>query len=125
MRVLFVGIGGFLGSVLRYGVAAAAQRWSGAAVFPIGTLAVNVIGCFAIGFLMDLAERSAFSAEARAFVFVGVLGGFTTFSAFGNETVALLRNGRSSEAFLNIAAHLVIGLGCVMLGRVLAQAIWR
>ena len=123
MRVLFVGLGGFLGSVLRYGIGSGVQRLSRAAAFPFGTLVVNVVGCFAIGFLLYVAdERAMWSAEARGFVFVGVLGGFTTFSAFGSETMALLRSGRSGEAFANVAAHLILGLGAVALGRALAQA---
>ncbi|HEX6639883.1 MAG TPA: CrcB family protein [Thermoanaerobaculia bacterium] len=116
MRFLLVGLGGFLGSVLRYTISGGVQR----------TLLVNVLGCFAIGLLMFAAdERSMFSADARAFVFVGVLGGFTTFSAFGNDTMTLLRAGRSGEAFANVAAHLILGLGAVALGRIVAQAIWR
>jgi CrcB protein len=123
MRVLLVGLGGFLGSVLRYGVGTGVQRLSRAGAFPFGTLLVNVAGCFAIGFLTYVAdERALWSAEARGFVFVGVLGGFTTFSAFGNETMALLRSGRPAEAFANVAAHLILGLGAVALGRALAQA---
>jgi len=115
MRFLLVGLGGFLGSVLRYTIGGGVQR----------TLLVNVLGCFAIGLLMFAADERSFSAEARAFVFVGVLGGFTTFSAFGNDTMTLLRTGRSGEALANVAAHLILGLGAVALGRIVAQAIWR
>ncbi|PYV41862.1 MAG: hypothetical protein DMG06_15795 [Acidobacteria bacterium] len=82
--------------------------------------------CLVIGFLSQLAEaRGVFMAESRAFVFIGVLGGFTTFSTFSNETMNLLRDGERLLAVVNIAAHLVPGLIAVWLGRVLAYEIWR
>ena len=94
IRLLLVGTGGFIGSVLRFILAGLVQGWSRSTRFPFGTLAVNLLGCFVIGLLAQLAEsRSVFTAETRAFVFVGLLGGFTTFSAFGNETLGLLRDG--------------------------------
>src|SRR5690349_22683199 len=93
-RVLLAGIGGFAGSALRYIIAGLVQNWSGSIRFPFGTLAVNLAGCLVIGFLSQLAEtRGFFSADARILIFIGVLGGFTTFSAFGNETIKI---GRAS-----------------------------
>jgi CrcB protein len=125
-KILFVGIGGFIGSVLRYAVSGYAQNWTRSVDFPYGTLTVNVVGCLMIGFLSQLAEaRGVFSAESRAFIFVGVLGGFTTFSTFGNETMNLWRAGEIFAALANIAAHVVCGLGAVWLGRALAYLIWR
>jgi fluoride exporter len=124
-KILLVGVGGFLGSVARYLLGGYAQQLSGGASFPYGTLAVNVLGCFVIGFLAELAEaRGVFSPESRALVFVGLLGGFTTFSAFGNETVNLLRDGQTPLALANVAAHIVIGLGAVWLGRAAAQQLF-
>jgi CrcB protein len=121
-KVLLVGLGGFLGSVLRYLVSGWVQDWTGRDSFPVGTLAVNVVGCLVIGLLSQLAEaRGAFSAEYRALVFVGILGGFTTFSSFGNETLNLWRDGQGSLALVNVAAQLVLGLGAVWLGRVLGH----
>ncbi len=94
--------------------------------FPFGTLAVNVIGCLCIGFLSELAEsRSLFSTDARAFLVVGILGGFTTFSAFGNETMNLLRDGETALALANIGAQVALSLGAVWLGYTLAHLIWR
>ncbi|MBI5649661.1 MAG: fluoride efflux transporter CrcB [Chloroflexi bacterium] len=125
-NILLVGIGGFIGSILRYLVSGWAQQISRSVEFPYGTLAVNLIGCFIIGALAQLADaRGIFSSEARAFVFIGILGGFTTFSSFGNETMNLLRDGESLRAFANVSAHIVLGLGAVWLGRALAFAIWR
>jgi CrcB protein len=125
-KFFLAGIGGFIGSALRYTVSGLAQHWSRSIDFPYGTLAVNLIGCFAIGFLSYLAEtRGLFTAETRTLIFIGVLGGFTTFSAFGNETINLWRDGQNLLAGLNIAAHLVLGLGAVWLSRTLAYQIWR
>jgi CrcB protein len=124
-NALFVGIGGFIGSVLRYVLSGAVQEWTRRDDFPVGTLAVNVLGCLVIGLLSQLAEaRGAFSPETRAFVVIGVLGGFTTFSSFGNETINLWRDGEGFLAFVNIAGQVVLGLGAVWLGRVLGHKIW-
>lgn len=125
-KVLLVGLGGFLGSVLRYLASGWVQDWTGRDDFPLGTLAVNVVGCLVIGLLSQLADaRGAFSPEYRAFVFVGILGGFTTFSSFGNETLSLWRDRQTWLALVNITAQLVLGLGAVWLGRVLGHLIWR
>jgi CrcB protein len=125
LLVLFVGIGGFLGSVLRYVVTGLVQQWTGREDFPLGTMVVNLSGCLVIGLLSELAEaRGAFTPETRAFVFIGILGGFTTFSSFGNETMNLWRDGQNLFAFLNVASHMVFGLGAVWLGRVLGHVIW-
>ena len=125
-KIFLAGIGGFLGSILRYSVSGFVQDVSRSIHFPYGTLAVNLIGCFAIGLLSHLAEtRGFFTAETRTMVFVGVLGGFTTFSAFGNETINLWREGESGLALINIAAHLVLCLGAVWLSRALAYQVWK
>src|SRR5438132_9601160 len=104
-------IGGFIGSALRYSVSGFVQGWSRSINFPYGTLAVNLIGCFAIGFLSQLAEtRGFFTAETRTLIFIGVLGGFTTFSAFSNETIKLWREGEILLDTINVAAHQVLCL---------------
>jgi len=124
-KLFLAGIGGFIGSTLRYAATGLVQQLSRSIDFPYGTLAVNLIGCFIIGFLSQLAEsRGVFTAESRTFVFVGILGGFTTFSAFGNETMNLWRDGQSTLALANVAAHLVLGLGAVWISRALAYQIW-
>jgi len=93
-NLLFVGLGGALGSMARYLISGWVQAVVKSINFPFGTLTVNLIGCFAIGFLAQLAEtRGVFTSEARAFTFIGLLGGFTTFSSFGHETLNLARGG--------------------------------
>ena len=125
-KLFLAGIGGFVGSALRYAVAGFVQNWSGSIRFPFGTLAVNLAGCVLIGFLSQLAEtRGIFSADARTLIFIGVLGGFTTFSAFGNETINLWRDGESALAAANVATHVVLCLGAVWLSRAIAFQIWR
>lgn len=124
-NILLVGVGGFLGSIARYLVSGYIQDRTGE-IFPFGTLAVNVIGCFVIGGLSELAEARAFlSPEARALVVIGVLGGFTTFSTFGNETVNLLRDGEWAFAVMNLLTHAVLAIGAVWVGRTTAHTIWR
>ena len=126
IKLLLIGAGGFLGSILRYLISGSVQAASQSIAFPYGTLAVNVIGCFCIGFLSELADsRSLFSPDIRAFLIVGMLGGFTTFSAFGNETMNLLRDGEQALALMNVGAQIVLGLGAVWLGYSLAYQIWR
>jgi fluoride exporter len=125
-KALIIGLGGFIGSVLRYWVSGFAQNLFKTAVFPIGTAIVNLIGCFLIGLLFYLSEsRGAFTDQWRAFIFVGILGGFTTFSAFSNESFNLLRGGQSALALLNIISQVVVCLAAVWLGRALAWWLWR
>lgn len=125
LKVFLAGLGGFVGSVLRYSVAGFVQDLSRSITFPYGTLAVNFLGCLTIGFLSQLAEsRGYFTAETRTLIFIGVLGGFTTFSAFGNETINLWREGENLLASLNVGAHLVLCLGAVWMSRALAYQIW-
>jgi CrcB protein len=124
--LLWVGLGGFAGSVLRYLVSGWVQHASKSVAFPWGTLAVNVAGCLVIGALSYLADtRGLLHAEARLLLIVGVLGGFTTFSAFGNETMNLLRDGENLLAAVNIGASVLLCLASVWAGRALAVAVWR
>ncbi len=126
INIFLVGIGGFIGSVMRYLASGYVQQATKSVGFPYGTLAVNVVGCFVIGFLAQLAEgRGVFTSEARAFVFVGILGGFTTFSSFGNETLNLARDSQMMGALANVSANVVIGLFAVWLGRTVSYMIWR
>jgi CrcB protein len=116
-ELLLVGGGGCLGSVARYLLTSAVVASTGRAAFPLGTLVVNVLGCFVIGALAGAGARSAgWSEGARLFLYTGVLGGFTTFSAFGYETFALAREGRLGLAALNVTLQLVCGLLAVFVG---------
>jgi len=124
--LLFVGCGGFAGAVLRYVLSGYVQQITQSAAFPYGTLAVNVVGCFVIGLLSQLVEaHGMLTADARAALLPGLLGGFTTFSTFSNETMNLFRDSQSPWALANVAANVVLGLGAVWLGRATAAVIWR
>jgi CrcB protein len=126
LNVFIVGLGGFIGSALRYLVGGWAQGLSKSLDFPYGTLTVNLIGCFVIGFLGQLAEaRGIFASETRLLVFIGLLGGFTTFSSFGNDTLNLARSGQMFNALTNVAVNVIFGLVLVWLGRTVAYLVWR
>jgi len=124
--LVLIGIGGCVGSVLRYVLSGTVQQLTQSANFSYGTIAVNIIGCFIIGFVSQLVDSyGLLNAETRAFVIPGFLGGFTTFSTFSNETLNLFRDGETPLAFLNVTGHIVLGLGAVWAGRALASSIWR
>ncbi len=126
IKLCIIGGGGFTGAVLRYLVSGWVQFRSGSILFPFGTMAVNLIGCLVIGLLTFLVEnRSMFSPEMRSFLLIGLLGAFTTFSTFGNETLALIRDSRLDLAAVNVIVQVTAGVGMVWLGRVLAAIIWR
>lgn len=113
-----VAVGGALGSMARHGVNHLVQtRWM-TVRFPIGTAAVNLVGCFVIGLLAGLiaSNRLAFELYWREFVFVGILGGFTTFSSFGLDTFTLTQSHSGAYAFLNVAMHVIGGLLAVWIG---------
>lgn len=109
MNFLLVGLGGFLGATVRYGVSLLFTTSS----FPWATLIVNVLGCAGIGWLSY--NRSLFPQPWILFLIPGVLGGFTTFSAFGFETVRLFQNEEWLLAVLNILSNLVFGLSAIFL----------
>ncbi len=127
LRTLFlIGTGGFIGSIFRYLLSGWVQQLSKSIQFPFGTLAVNIVGCALIGLLSHLADqRGVVSGETRAFLMVGILGGFTTFSAFGNETMNLLRDGELWLAGGNIVGHTVLGLAAVWVGYSTAYLLWK
>lgn len=119
---LFVGIGGFFGCVFRYLVSILAVRIFDESALPWGTFIVNILGCFFIGLLGTLAENSQMiSPPMQLVLIVGFLGGFTTYSAFGWQTLTLFREGFSLLAAINVAAHIVFGFGAVWLGAFLAK----
>ena len=117
LLIVLVGIGGFFGAVMRYLVTEWAQDIFHALSLPYGTITVNIIGCLLIGLLAGLSEnRNLLGPETRALLLIGVLGGFTTFSAFGFETVELLRDGKSMAAFSNVGLQVCLGLAAVWVG---------
>ncbi|MCE7031478.1 fluoride efflux transporter CrcB [Lysobacter sp. GX 14042] len=115
--ILLVGLGGFLGAVARYKLSGLVLHMSAQGRFPFSTFVVNVLGCLVVGVLAGLAERhDAFGPDARLFLFTGLLGGFTTFSAFGLEAVQLIRRGELATAALYAGASVVLGIAAVWLG---------
>jgi|SRR5215470_11761262 len=115
-RTLVVGLGGFLGAAARYLVGGLIYRWV-PATFPWATFVINVTGCFAIGLLAALAEeRMVVGPGVRLFLAVGVLGGYTTFSSFGYETMALVRDGSLGAAAFNVLGQVALGLAAVWAG---------
>jgi CrcB protein len=123
LRIVLVGVGSLVGGVLRFGLSTWVHRVLDNPWFPYGTLVVNGLGCFLIGFLAALAEsRSVFTSEVRLFIFVGILGGFTTFSSFALETLSLARDTQSAAALANIGLQLTLGLVAVWIGNVMAHA---
>jgi fluoride exporter len=114
LNALLVGSGGFAGAVFRYALAGALHRQLPLTTFPYGTLCVNLLGCLLIGGLTGLADsRQVLGPEVRAFAFIGLIGGFTTFSTFGYETFAMARDGEYLRAALNVGLHVVLGLTLV------------
>ena len=125
VKLLIIGLGGFIGAVCRYGVGGWVQRWGGG-TFPYGTLIVNVTGCFLIGIILMLSEqRQLFSPHTRLFLTVGILGAFTTFSTFGYETLELLRDRNLQAVAINILANVMCGLLAVWAGVALVRMVWR
>ena len=125
-KVILVGLGGFIGAVLRYLISGGVQSLTQSVAFPHGTLAVNITGCFFIGICSHLVESQiGLTAETRLFLMVGLLGSFTTYSTFSNETVNLLQDQRLFLALLNIASHIILGLSAVLLGRFTIITVWR
>ena len=117
-KIILVGIGGFIGAALRYLMSGYIQNLTQNVAFPHGTLAVNITGCFLIGMFSQLVEfPSGMTSEMRLFLMVGLLGSFTTYSTFSNETLNLLQDQRLLPAFINIVTHLILGLSAVFLGR--------
>ncbi len=116
-NVLLAGLGGFIGTVFRFLLNNLVYHYLPSTSFPYGTLVVNVLGCLIIGFLNGLADnRGMFTADLRIFIFIGILGGFTTFSSFGYDTFGLARSGQLWLAGLNIFLQIFLGLSAVILG---------
>jgi CrcB protein len=117
INILIVGLGGFIGAIFRYFGSGIFQNLFKNYNFPYGTLFVNLLGCFIIGFLGGCSDNmDIFSSKTRLFLFIGVIGGFTTFSSFGYETIMLLRDRLISAALINISIHFILGLFFVYFG---------
>lgn len=120
-RWILIGLAGFAGTLLRYGLSGWIARRLGE-TFPLGTLIVNLVGCFLAGLLFYLMfDRYLVNQTVRIVLIIGLLGGFTTFSSFGLQTFTLLRDGEMGLALLNIAASNLGGLLMVWVGYSLAR----
>lgn len=115
LKALFIVLGGGLGTFMRYAVSGVAYRYFDSG-FPWGTLIVNLIGSFIIGFLWEVFERAVVSPDVKMFVLLGIIGAFTTFSAYSLETMAMFRSGEVKLAVLNILASNLLGLVLVVFG---------
>ena len=123
IKFFLIGFAGFVGTLIRYWLSEILARKYGE-TFPFGTLAVNLVGCFLIGLLFYAGqERYLVSHNARAIIFIGLLGGFTTFSALGLQTFTLLQDNQIALATLNIAVSNVLGLLLVWAGYMLAKVV--
>ena len=121
-QVVLVGCGGFMGSVARFMLGGWVHRLVPAATMPLGTLVVNVLGCLAIGVVGGLVEtRQILTPGSRAFVMIGVLGGFTTFSTLSFETLELARHGDVLKAGANVVLQVALGLAAAWTGFVLGR----
>lgn len=121
MKIIFtVGAGSFIGGVLRYLLSLLINNRSFSG-FPYGTLVVNILGCFLIGIIYGLADKGSVTENWRLFLATGILGGFTTFSAFSYETFSMLRAGSYGQALTYISASILIGLCATYLGSVLGS----
>jgi CrcB protein len=121
VNLLVIAIGGAVGSVSRYLLSSLLLRVTGAK-FPLGTFVVNVIGCAIFGAIAGAtSQRLTLSPETKLFLFVGILGGFTTFSSFAFESVSLLRDGQLLAASVNIAGQVVLGIAALWAGYFLAR----
>lgn len=120
LKFLIIGLGGGLGAILRYMVSNLDYRFSNG-VFPAGTLVVNATGSFIIGFLWVFFDRFIFPPNLRLFLFVGILGGYTTFSSFSLETFNLIRDGEYNIAFLNVFLSFTLSIAAVFAGFFLSR----
>jgi CrcB protein len=125
---LTVAVGGAVGSVLRYQIGRAVTSLAGPTnAFPWGTLAVNIAGSLAMGVLVGWLARDSFNPQSaeplRLLIGVGLLGGFTTFSAFSSELVTMLHRGQLIDALIYAAVSLIVGMAAILVGLVAAQSV--
>lgn len=121
-QMLFVGLGGFIGAIARYKLGGLVLHHTADWRFPLSTFLVNIFGCLVIGLLAGIATRQhIFSPDLRLFLFPGILGGFTTFSAFGYETFFLIRRGDSHIALYYAVLSVLCGLALLWLGYKLTE----
>jgi len=120
--ILLVGIGGFIGAILRYTLGGWIQN--GFVDFPVGTLTVNTLGSFFLGLIMYLSEyQGLFSEDTRIFLTIGIMGAFTTLSTFGYESFRLLDDSKLALLAINLVSTVLFSLLAVYLGKIVALSI--
>jgi len=124
IKIVLIGIGGAIGAMLRYIVSGLDYKYS-YGIFPISTLVVNLSGSLIIGFLWVICEAAVVPSNIRMFIFIGILGGFTTFSTFALENFNLFRDGQKDIAFINILISNILGIFLVYLGCILAKILLK
>lgn len=122
LRFFIVALGGAIGTLARYVIGGLDYRFSNG-VFPISTLVVNVTGSLAIGFLWGIFDRFAISSNTRLFIFMGLLGGYTTFSTFSLETFNLMKDGEYRIALANATLSVILSLGAVFAGYITSKTL--
>lgn len=123
-KLLFIAAGGACGALLRYGLEGLVHRFL-ASDFPWGTFAVNLAGCLLIGLIWSLSERNLIAPSGQAFLIVGLIGSFTTFSTYTLQSLNLVRDGELMLGLANLAGSVVFGIGATVLGLMLAQHVLR
>jgi len=122
-KTILIAMAGLVGTLLRYWLSGLVARQYGE-TFPWGTMAVNLIGCFATGAVFCLTEeRFLVSPTVRTVILIGLLGGFTTFSSYGLQTFTLLRDGEFGPAILNVITSNILGLFMVWTGYLFGRAL--
>ena len=121
--LLIAGLGGFIGTVLRFLISRYFQ-FNSISTFPWGTFSVNIIGCFIIGIIFGISDKTGLiSPELRIFLIVGICGGFTTFSSFSNDTFLLIEDKEWLQMILYTSLSFFLGLAAVYAGRLLTKTL--
>lgn len=119
--ITLIGLGGAIGSILRYIITYSVEGRFVPTTFPYGTLFINISGCFVIGLIYALTEKFNISPELRGFLATGICGGYTTFSAFSYQSIALVREGNMYQAFIYISLSVMLGLIATFIPIIIAQ----
>ncbi len=122
-KIFFIGIGGFVGAILRYLTDTGVKKIFPDMSFPLGIFVCNVLGCFLMGLLATLLADATISENLKASILIGILGSYTTFSTFSKNSLDLFMNNQYLPAFLNIFLSVGIGIIFVFLGMLLAKHI--
>lgn len=124
VKILLLLAGGGIGTVARYVVSDYTNKYY-LGTFPMGTLAVNMLGSFVIGLLWGMFDMQNVSHGVRAFLFIGILGGFTTFSSYAIESFNMLKDGDTKLALLNILANNVLSIGLAVVGLMISSSLQK